>query len=45
MKAAREEVQKLLEGSGLTANLSNPSLNLTREQLDSMPVMGKIISR
>lgn len=42
MKAAREEVQKVLEDSGLTVDPSDPTLNLTRDQLDNMPVLGKI---
>lgn len=41
MKAAREEVQKVLEDAGLTADPNNPTLSFTREQLDNMPVLGK----
>lgn len=45
MKAARKEVQKVLEDSGLTADPSDPTLNLTRDQLDNMPVLGIITNR
>uniref|UniRef100_A0A673CIZ8 Cytochrome P450, family 7, subfamily A, polypeptide 1 n=1 Tax=Sphaeramia orbicularis TaxID=375764 RepID=A0A673CIZ8_9TELE len=43
MKAAREEVHKVLEESGLTIDPADPSLNLTRDQLDNMPVLDSII--
>lgn len=42
MKAAHKEVQKILGDSGKTVDPSNPSLNLTRDQLDNMPVLGEI---
>lgn len=42
MKAAREEVQKVLEEAGLTVDPSNPTLSLSREQLDNMPILGNI---
>lgn len=41
MKAANEEVQKVLENSGLKLDLCDPTLNLSRDQLDNMPVLGK----
>lgn len=41
MKAAQQEVQKVLEESGLTTNLRDSTLNLTRDQLDKLPIMGK----
>lgn len=40
MKAAREEVQKILDDAGLTVDPSDPKLKLTRDQLDNMPVLG-----
>uniref|UniRef100_A0A8C3G7Z7 Cytochrome P450, family 7, subfamily A, polypeptide 1 n=1 Tax=Cyclopterus lumpus TaxID=8103 RepID=A0A8C3G7Z7_CYCLU len=43
MKRAYKEVQQVLEDSGLTVDPSNPTLNLTREQLDNMPVMDSVI--
>lgn len=43
MKAAREEVKKVLEAAGLTVDPNNPTLNLSREQLDDMPVLGKFV--
>ncbi|XP_061152214.1 cytochrome P450 7A1 [Syngnathus typhle] len=43
MKAAREEVQRVLESSGQTINPSDPTLNLKRDQLDNMPVLDSII--
>lgn len=45
MKAAHEEVQKVLKDSGLKADPSDPTLNLTRDQLDNMPVLGKIFGK
>lgn len=42
MKAAREEVQNVLRDSGQTIDPCNPQLNLTRDQLDKMCVLGKI---
>ncbi len=45
MKAACEEVQKVLKVSGLTVDPTDPTLNLTRDQLDNMPVLGKITNR
>lgn len=44
MKAASEEVQNILEGSGQKPDPNNPKLTLSREQLDSMPVLGKVLS-
>lgn len=41
MKAANEEVQKVLGNTGLNLDLCDPTLNLSREQLDNMPVLGK----
>lgn len=41
MKAAQQEVQKVLAVAGLTVSPSDPTLNLTRDQLDNMPVLGK----
>ncbi|XP_061587486.1 cytochrome P450 7A1 [Cololabis saira] len=43
MKAASHEVQKVLQDSGLTVDPSEPNLNLSREQLDNMPVLDSII--
>ncbi|KAK5859351.1 hypothetical protein PBY51_020914 [Eleginops maclovinus] len=43
MKAACEEVQRILEDSDLKVDPSNPTLNLNRDQLDNMPVMDSII--
>lgn len=43
MKAAHEEVQKILGDSGKTVDPSDPSLKLTRDQLDNMPVLDSII--
>lgn len=45
MKAAREEVQKVLQDAGHTADPCDPALNLRRDQLDKMPVLGKICHR
>lgn len=45
MKAACEEVQKVLKDSGCTIDPSVPNLNLTREQLDNMPVLGESSQR
>lgn len=42
MKAACVEVKKVLDDSGLKVDPSDPTLNLTRDQLDNMPVLGKI---
>lgn len=44
MKAAGEEVQKILEDSGQTIDPNDPKLNLTRDQLDKMPVLDSIIN-
>lgn len=44
MKAARKEVKSVLEAAGLTVDPSDPALNLTRDQLDNMPVLGKIMT-
>ncbi|XP_028328563.1 cytochrome P450 7A1 [Gouania willdenowi] len=43
LKAAREEVQSILTASGLTVDPSVPSLSLSRNQLDNMPVLDSII--
>ncbi|KAG7221022.1 hypothetical protein INR49_031193 [Caranx melampygus] len=43
MKAAREEVQEVLKSSCQTPDLSDPTLKLTRDQLDNMPVLDSII--
>lgn len=43
MKAAREEVQKVFKSSGQTVDLSDPTLKLTRDQLDNMPVLDSIV--
>ncbi|XP_056276784.1 cytochrome P450 7A1 isoform X2 [Pseudoliparis swirei] len=43
MKQARQEVQHILEASGLTVDPGDPTLTLTREQLDNMPVMDSVI--
>lgn len=41
MRAAREEIQKIFSGpEGLEVN-EKESVNLSREQLDNMPVLGK----
>lgn len=44
MKAAYKEVQKVLNNSGLKVDPSDPTLNLTRDQLNNMPVLGKILN-
>lgn len=43
MKAASGEVQKVLQDAGLTVNFNDPTLTLSREQLDNMPVLDSII--
>ncbi|KAM9720045.1 cytochrome P450 7A1 [Menidia menidia] len=43
LKAANKEVQKVLEDSGQTVDPSDPTLNLSRDQLDNMPVLDSII--
>ncbi|XP_077472133.1 cytochrome P450 7A1 [Stigmatopora argus] len=43
MKAAREEVQRVLATTGQTVNPSDPTLSVKREQLDNMPVLDSII--
>lgn len=45
MRAATAEVNSILESSHQKADPMNPQLILTREQLDNMPVLGKIIFR
>lgn len=40
MRSAREEVQKIF--SGLKVDPYETTLNLTRDQLDNMPVLGKM---
>lgn len=43
LKAAQKEVRKVLRDSGLTMDHDEPNmLNLSRNQLDNMPVLGKI---
>lgn len=41
MRSAREEVQKIF--SGLKVDPYETTLNLTRDQLDNMPVLGKLM--
>ena len=41
MKAAREEVQKVLQSTGQQVEPNGPRLTLTREELDNMHVLGK----
>lgn len=43
MKAAYEEVRKVLEDSNLTVDPCNPTLNLTRDQLDNMHILDSIV--
>ncbi|KAI1901414.1 hypothetical protein AGOR_G00034200 [Albula goreensis] len=43
MKAASEEVKKVLESTGQRPNPQGPLLTLTREQLDNLPVIDSII--
>ncbi|XP_024247572.1 cytochrome P450 7A1-like [Oncorhynchus tshawytscha] len=43
MKAANEEVKKILESSGQRVDHSKPQLTLSREDLDNMPVIDSII--
>ncbi|KAM6948898.1 cytochrome P450 7A1 [Aplochiton taeniatus] len=43
MQAANEEVKQILESSGQRVDPGNPTLTLTREQLDNMPVLDSII--
>lgn len=45
MKAAREEVQKVFDTFGLKVDPNNSTLNLTREHLDNMPVLGNMTSK
>lgn len=44
MKAAREEAQKVFETFGVKIDNHNPTLNLTRDVLDNMPVLGNIVN-
>lgn len=44
MKAAHEEVQKVVGTMGVVGDPSTHRINLTRDQLDNMPVLGTIIS-
>lgn len=44
MKAAREEVQKVFHTFGLKVDPDNPTLNLTRDVLDNMPVLGNLVN-
>lgn len=44
MKAAREEVQKVFDTSGLKIGPDNPTVNLTRDVLDNMPVLGNVVN-
>ena len=41
MKAACEEVQKVLQSTGQQVGPNAPRLTLTREELDNMPVLGR----
>lgn len=43
MKAASEEVQKVLDSSGQKPNPNKPTLCLSREELDNMPVLDSVI--
>lgn len=43
MKAAREEVQKVFNTFGLKIDPDNRTLNLTRDVLDNMPVLGNVV--
>lgn len=43
-KAAREEVQKVFDTFGLKIDPDNPTLNLTRDVLDNMPVLGNLVN-
>ncbi|XP_063076159.1 cytochrome P450 7A1 [Engraulis encrasicolus] len=43
MRAASEEVKRILESSNQKADPTNPQLMMTREQLDNMPVLDSII--
>lgn len=43
MKAAREEVQRVFDSFGLRIDPHNPTLNLTRDVLDNMPVLGNAV--
>ncbi|XP_036375178.1 cytochrome P450 7A1-like [Megalops cyprinoides] len=43
LKAATEEVRKLLESSGQKPDPHGPHLTITREQLDNLPVLDSII--
>lgn len=44
MKAAREEAQKVFDTFGVNIDPHNPTLNLTRDVLDNMPVLGNIVN-
>lgn len=44
MKAAREEVQKVFDTFDLKIDPDNPTLNLTRDVLDNMPVLGNVVN-
>lgn len=41
MRAAREEIQKIFSGPGGPEVDEKESVTLSREQLDSMPVLGR----
>ncbi|KAJ8413318.1 hypothetical protein AAFF_G00093140 [Aldrovandia affinis] len=43
LRAATEEVNRILDSTGQRANPNGPHLTLTREQLDNMPVLDSII--
>lgn len=43
MKAAQKEVERVLRESGPTVDPNELTLNLSRDQLDNMPVLGKIL--
>ena len=42
LRAATEEVEKVLESTGQRPDPKGPRLTLTREQLDNLPVLGEI---
>ena len=45
MRAATQEVKRVLESSDQKADPMNPHLVMSREQLDNLPVLGTIIFR
>lgn len=42
MKAATEEVQRVLENAGEKVDLNRKHISLNRKQLDDMPVLGTL---